>query len=158
MSEKQEYTRRWVQKERKKCRKNNKIVLCLCANEHISQRHVVMLKTSICSQNVVEMRVDLGRAFAVSINYERICNISPEQSSIPATSALTFVFLFTSCNWCQLVSSNFLALSSCQKFCIFLSAKSDVFDNQIIIVNPSICGAWRLIPGSVILCTKLVSA
>ena len=138
--------------------KNNKIILCHCANEHISQQHVVMSKTSIHNQNFVEMRADLGRAFAVSINYESICNISSEQSSILATSALTFVFILTSCIWYQLVSSIFLTSSSCQMFCLFLSAKLDVSDSQIIIVTPSICGAWRLIPGSVILCTNFVDA
>ena len=63
------------------------------------------------SVNDLKTRADLGRAFAVSINYEIICNISPEQSSILATSALTFVFLLTSCVWYQLISSIFLILS-----------------------------------------------
>ena len=88
--------------------KNDKNILCHCVNEHISQRHVVMLEISICSQNAVEMRADLGRDFAVSINHESICNISPEQSSIPATSALTFVFF-----------DILRTLSSCQNFGIF---------------------------------------
>ena len=75
--------------------RNDKIMHRHCANKRISQRHVVMAEKRFYSQNVVRMRADLGRAFAVNINYESICNISPEQSSIPATSALTFVFLLT---------------------------------------------------------------
>ena len=87
-----------------KMQQKNDKNLSHCANEHMSKRHFVMAEISNNNQNVVEMRVDLGRAFAVSINYDSICNISTKQSSIPATSALTFVFIF---DFLRLMSINF---------------------------------------------------